>query len=232
MQRLLELCRRVLRGNDASMDGALWRLRRKNLGIRTVVDVGASDGRWTRQAMRHLPESHYLLIEAQPVHRAALERFQRRHANTRVVMQAAGQSRGSLFFDARDPMGGQAATNESAAHSLAVAATTIDHEIRAADLHGPFLIKTDTHGFEVPILGGAVTTLQRTAAIILECYNFQQGETGLLFHKMCDHMEQRHGFRCVDIVDVGRRPSDWALWQMDMVFLPDSWQGFSQTEFR
>lgn len=42
-----------------------------------------------------------------------------------------------------------------------VPATTIDLEVAERGLQAPFVIKLDTHGFELPILNGARGTLRK-----------------------------------------------------------------------
>ena len=96
--------------------------------------------------------------------------------------------------------------------------STIDTEVGRLGLSGPFLIKLDTHGFEVPILEGASTTLVRTEALLIEAYNFPIHPDALMFADLCHWLGDR-GFRPFDLVDVMRRPVDRALWQFDMVFL-------------
>ena len=61
--------------------------------------------------------------------------------------------------------------------------------MRQHQLRPPFLIKLDTHGFEVPILKGAQETLQQTNLLVIETYNFQLQPTSLRFHEMCSYME-------------------------------------------
>jgi hypothetical protein len=85
-------------------------------------------------------------------------------------------------------------------------------------LKGPFLLKFDTHGFELPILQGAAETLKQTNAIIMECYGFRIAENSLLFPEMCVHMEKL-GFRLGDIINIVRRPGDDMFWQCDAFFL-------------
>ena len=50
---------------------------------------------------------------------------------------------------------GSRARDEAKAPAKVVRETTIDHEIGAYGLPGPYLIKLDTHGYEAPILCGA-----------------------------------------------------------------------------
>src|ERR1700687_2028395 len=63
--------------------------RRKDVAVATVIDVGASNGSWSDQMMRHFPKASYLLIEAQEVaHGAALARFKAVHPNVQYELCA------------------------------------------------------------------------------------------------------------------------------------------------
>jgi hypothetical protein len=93
-----------------------------------------------------------------------------------------------------------------------------DAQVAARDLRPPFLIKLDTHGFEMPILAGAEQTLEQTNVLVIEAYNFDIASSAVRFAELCARLEAR-GFRCVDLFDVMYRPADNALWQMDLIFI-------------
>lgn len=202
-----------------TMESALQSLARK-LQIKTIIDVGASSGIWTRLAMKYFPAPEYLLVEANSAYSRQLAAFAQAHANVQFVVAAAGESHGGrveFSFDRADPYGGQA-SNWPHANSMSVPEITIAGEAASRDLEGPYLIKLDTHGFEVPILRGASGILPDIHAIIVECYNFRISPEALLFHEMCAYLDQL-GFRCIDIADPLWRPYDEAFWQIDMVFV-------------
>jgi hypothetical protein len=94
---------------------------------------------------------------------------------------------------------------------------TIDTIVSERNLTGTFLLKFDTHGYELPILKGARQALNKTSIIIMEAYNFQISDNALRFHEMCAHMESL-GFRCYDIADPMLRDYDKSFWQMDLFF--------------
>jgi len=198
--------------------------------INTVIDVGASDGRWAEIMMECLPECHYLLIEAQPVHEPALQEFKRKHAKVDIVLKAAGDQCGEIYFNAKDPLEGQASYTPYEQFNIRLPLTTIDAEIQSRQLPGPYLLKTDTHGFEIPILKGAIQTLQKTEAIIMECYNFPVASDSLFFYEMCAHLTTI-GFRCIDLVDPTFRPYDGAFWQMDLVFARQDHPAFKHLRY-
>jgi FkbM family methyltransferase len=179
--------------------------------------------------MEHFPKAEYVLVEAQAVHQAALERFAGQFPNARYVLSAAADTIGEIYFDEADPFGGLASHSAFEDNCTRVPCTTIDAIVTNLDLKGPFCIKLDTHGFEVPILDGARLTMGSTALIVIECYNFRLPGACLL-HEMMDLLGNR-GFRCVDIVDQMYRPGDGALWQADLFFLQASDPAFLSSSY-
>jgi Methyltransferase FkbM domain len=109
--------------------------------------------------------------------------------------------------------------------------TSIDEEVEHRNLKSPFLIKLDTHGFEIPILVGAETTLVETEVLVIECYNFIIGKEAVRFWAMCEWLTARD-FSPIDMFDVSYRPSDHALWQMDIVFMRSSRPEFRNAAYR
>jgi hypothetical protein len=67
----------LTKGCHYTDDAALLRLKTRGVEINTVIDVGASDERWSDRCMAHYPDAKYLLIEAQRLHKESLERFTR-----------------------------------------------------------------------------------------------------------------------------------------------------------
>ena len=204
-----------------SMEKALARRTASGLDIKTVIDVGASNGSWSTMTKQFFPNAHYFLIEANPVHAQALLAFKSQNANVDYVLAAAGDSSGEIYFDAQDPFGGQASHTPTTPNHITLPMTTIDEQVTKKQLSPPFLLKLDTHGFEVPILEGARNTLRSTNLIVIETYNFKIAPVGLRFWEICSFLEA-HGFRPIDVCDPMHRPSDQALWQMDLFFVPET----------
>jgi FkbM family methyltransferase len=206
--------------------------RRRDLQAATVIDVGASDGRWSERMMKYLPKAKYLLVEAQQAaHGEKLEHFVASHPNAEYVLCAAGDQQGEIEFDASDPFGGLASTTPFSRDNVRVPMQSIDHLVEERNLRGPFLLKLDTHGFEVPILEGARKTLDESVMLVIEAYNFTLCPGALRFHELCFFLESR-GFRCADMFDLMVRPLDDAFWQMDLVFLPSGHPIFQSNHFR
>ena len=218
--------RRFAKLNSTTLEGALARCRARGHGIETLIDIGASNGVWSEVCLHYFPDIFYFLIEAQQPHEAKLRRFKQRHPRSDYLIAAAGDFSGEIHFDASTLFGGAASHEAGSGRQITVPMTTVDDQVRQRQLKGPFLLKLDTHGFEVPIFEGAAETLRQTALIIVETYNFRLNQAALRFPEMCAYLEKK-GFRCIDMSDPGYRPKDGAFWQMDLYFAPDTHPAFA-----
>ena len=210
-----------------SLDTALQRTVSRETEINTVIDIGASNGCWSERLRKYYPKAFCLLVEANSYHQEALQKFKSSHRDIEYVLAAAGDSEGEIYFDGTDPFGGLASHEASGENSLRVPVTTIDSLCHRYQLKPPYLIKLDTHGFEVPIFEGAKEALKHTNLIVVETYNFNIAPNSLRFPQMCQYLEER-GFRCIDMCDPMYRDYDQALWQFDLFFVPSSYAGFER----
>ncbi len=213
-----------------SLHSALKRRIRRGFNVNTVIDVGASNGVWTRKAMKLFGHSDFFLIEAQKDHEQSLEKMKKQHARIDYIIAAAGDRNGEIYFDASNLFGGIASDAPFEKNCITVPVITIDSIIEKKGLKPPYLLKLDTHGFEVPIFEGARETLKQTGLIIVETYNFKLTSDSLRFHEMCSYMEAR-GFRCIDICEPMHRPRDGAFWQMDLFFAPADREEFKSNTY-
>ena len=187
--------------NQATMDGGL--LRAGNLGIKinTVIDIGASNGRWSELCMKYYPDAKYLLIEAQKEYKPYLESLCKKHNNILYSLSVASDKSGKIYFDDTSVGGGTASSQKINENYKEFDAITLDTEIENRGLKPPFLIKFDTHGFEIPIMEGAQNILKDTHLIVIEAYNFKLNDITLRFHEMITKLETMD-FRCIDIVNI------------------------------
>lgn len=200
------------------MDGLLARARKRGAAPATVIDVGASDGIWALRARRHFPAAKFLLFEPLAERHAALEALRATHGFD-FVPAAAGAQAGKIAFSIDPALDGSGVAAPGEASARSVPQETIDAAVAARGLSGPYCLKLDTHGYEVPVLTGAARVLARTELLVIESYNFTLTPSCLRFHELCAWLEQR-GFRCCDIADPMRRPGDGVFWQVDLAFAP------------
>src|SRR5690606_20819476 len=94
-----------------TLAGFLERLGRYGISFRTVVDVGASNGMWTREVLPRFPDCDYFLVEARREHEPALVALAAEQPRVRYAICAAADRAGEVHFHAGDLFGGLAAHN-------------------------------------------------------------------------------------------------------------------------
>lgn len=211
---------------------ALKRIASRGIAINSVLDVGASNGSWSLEARQCWPEANYHLVEANEQHGPALEAVCSSTSRFSYVLAAASDEPGTVFFDGNDAFGGLAMKGESQNRPGArgVPAITLDGEVKSRGLGGPYLVKLDTHGFEVPILNGAKEVLSEANLVVIETYNFQLETDSLKFWQICQFMDDL-GFSVIDISEPMWRIKDKAFWQIDLLFIPKSRPEFSYNRY-
>lgn len=214
----------------SSMEQSLQWIQKNGFSIETILDVGASDGRWSKKTMVLFPGTKIVLFEPQPVHSRNLDDYANSFPGRVIpVKKAVGGDDGLLLFDVSDPFGGGVAKTDSK-KTLQVEQVKLDTCVAELDLKAPFLLKLDTHGFERSILKGAEQTLQKCEVLIIEAYNYRISEEALLFWELCVFLSER-GFRPIDVVDLMYRKHDNSLWQMDLFFIKTTWNGFNHDSY-
>lgn len=214
-----------------SMKQSIEWLQKSGFSIGTVLDVGASNGSWSKDCMLYFPEANYILFEPQTCHSEALDRLEKGSGGKiKIVKKAVGQKTGKTYFDITDPMGGALADSKTS-QTVEVNLTSIDDTIYETGIKGPYLLKLDTHGFEIPILEGAAKALNECEILIIEAYNYNLTNESVLFWQLCDYLHKK-GFRPIDLVDVSYRKFDNSLWQMDLVFIKSSWSGYQHNSYK
>jgi FkbM family methyltransferase len=198
---------------------------------RTIIDVGASDGRWSEMALASWPCARYHLLEANPVFRPSLEEACLRRPEHSFTMALVGgeKSRVPCRFNLENPY--QGVDVSEGPGSVLIDSTPVDAEVREHDLPPPYLLKFDVHGHETAILEGCPSTLPETCAIVMEVYTWRQGERSLRFWDMCSHLE-KSGFLPTDMCEPLYRPYDGRLCQVDMLFERADAEGMNTSRYR
>lgn len=201
-----------------SLDHALRRLQGHQIPITTLIDVGASNGSWSKTFARYFPGRHHLLIDANEVHVPELTKACQENANWHYTVAAVGGKNEELYFDASDPLGGHLSKHIHNENYRPYPSTTIDDLLAQQPLPGPYMIKLDTHGVEIPILAGSANALKQTNALVIETYNFSFSDPAVPFWELCRHLFEL-GFRPLDAFDLLYREVDNAFWQFDLLFV-------------
>lgn len=200
----------------------------RRLGFRPagVVDIGAYKGEWTVMARGIFPEATFLMLEAQESQRETLEQVKARNdsgVNYRIALLGP-ENRDGVDFHQYDvaPTGASvlAAQAGAAPQLVKCRMETLDTILSREGLRRPELIKIDVQGYELEVLKGGSEALAAAQAIAMEVSLLELYKGNPLMHEVIGFMHER-GFQCYDIPTLMRRPSDKALWQVDMIFVKD-----------
>ena len=207
-------------GRKIIMDDALWRAREHQISINTIVDIGAFGGGWSIEAMRYFPQANFLAFEPLEEKKQELEKLKTKYSNFDFEFAAAGDNDNSkILLNVTNDLDGSAVGGKNQGVGRMVPVKRVDTVLQEKNLNGPYLLKFDTHGYELPILEGCKNILKKTNLVIIEAYNFNLTDQSLRFHEMCTHMEEL-GFRCYDLAGPALRMYDNCFWQIDLFFVP------------
>ena len=197
---------------------------------RTVLDVGANKGQFSRAAATVFPGARIVAFE--PLEAVAAE--WRRHLadveGAEVHVCALGAGSGTVTFHPHDyslsssvlPLaggsGGEGGAGPGELAPVEVPVHRLDDLVSADALVGPVLCKLDVQGYEVEVLRGASETLRRVDALVVELAFERVYEGQPLFAEVLDALTAR-GFALDVPLDV-RRDDAGTVVEMDGLFLP------------
>jgi FkbM family methyltransferase len=202
----------------------LKRVRRLGFTPRTILDVGANAGEWSRSVKLVFPDANYVLIEPQVEMEPFLQRFCAENEGAAYFLAGAGAEPGKLTLTMWDDFAGSSFVLEPSAEMLAsgkqreIPIVTIDALVETGKMAVPDLVKVDVQGFEREVLRGASCCFGKTELFILETSLFSGQAVKPLFHEMVQFMLER-GYVVYDLVDRNYRPFDGALGQVDVCFV-------------
>lgn len=215
----------------ADMEYALDWLARRDHGISSILDLGAAQGNWSRMALDLFPRARIVGVDPLVERVPFLEKLKAENSRFDFVSAVAGgDDGGTVELAVTDDLDGSS-VHGSEGQMRSVPVHSIDRIAEMKGLKGPYFLKFDTHGFEKPILESAQKVLEETRFIVMEAYNFRHTPETLLFHEMIAYLGER-GFRVSHLVDVLNRPSDGALWQIDLMFARSQDPIFESDQFR
>lgn len=213
------------------MEYALDWLAKRDHGINSILDLGAAQGNWSRLALDLFPDARVVGVDPLDERKPYLEALKNETERFDYVSAVAGEDDGgTVELAVTDDLDGSSVHgSEGAVRTVPV--HSVDAIADMKGLEGPFFLKFDTHGFEAPILRSAEKVLEKTRYIVMEAYNFRHTPETLLFHEMIALLAQK-GFRVTHLVDVLNRPTDGALWQVDLMFAREDEPVFDSDSFR
>jgi FkbM family methyltransferase len=226
--RIVSVREGVDHGEPAQPSASALRLRlfrqiaRKGLRPAHIIDVGAHQAGWSRDAHQVFPDSAYTLIEPQAEMEPYLYGFCSEVKNARWILAGAGAANGELALTvAHDDDSSSFAIPEATARERGlerriVPIVTLDAVCEGSTLPPPTIVKIDAEGLDVDVMLGAQTLIGVTELFFLELPLFDSWPNQS-FHSIIAFMRER-GYEPYDFTDLNHRPSDGALGLIEVAF--------------
>jgi FkbM family methyltransferase len=205
-----------------SHSNALARLKSVGFVPRTIYDIGAYRGGWTRLAAEVFPTAQFVLFEANADHAGELASTGHRHL---IAALGAHDGDARLFHVPREgDVTGASLYVENTAHYAAsnlqvreVETARLDTLVARERLPAPDLIKIDVQGAELDVVAGAGETLRGASALVVELSFTDYNESAPLIAEAMPAID-RAGFTCADLCEVHRTEQGFVL-QLDLLFV-------------
>eukprot|EP00438_Fugacium_kawagutii_P035940 Skav215141 [mRNA] locus=scaffold809:110347:111126:+ [translate_table: standard] len=217
--------------------GNIERLRffKERLGFeaRHVLDIGAHVGNWTMDALDVFPKAQFLMVEANPNHRAELEAVSKAVGQPFVITLLAAKTNESVpFHTTRYPVTtGASMFRERSdlyidprfAETLLLRTEALDDVVdawfRSQNVPCCDLLKADVQGAEIAVLLGGLRTLSRAKLVLLEAPILPYNEGAPHFSELIAFMASQ-GFEVVDVADATHAEGVSRVLQLDLLFAP------------
>ncbi len=191
---------------------------------RTILDIGANYGGWSRIVSTVFKDAQFCLIEPQEEMRPFLDNFCARTPDASWVLAGAGAEKGELILTVWDDLQGSAFLSPDVQNltpykqQRLIPIVTIDSLVANGTISTPDLIKIDVQGFELDVLRGGIGCLGKTDVFVVETSLFHPLNHRANIYRIIELMEA-YGYHIYDFPDLKYRSRDGALGQVDICFI-------------
>jgi FkbM family methyltransferase len=199
-------------------------IKRHGFAPRTILDVGANHGNWTRDALGYFPDARFVLVEPQDNLKAHVQDLMAARPD-RMKWFGVGASdrpgRLPLTIAPQDVSSNFGLTPEQATalgyqHAY-VDVRTINDLMAETGWPIPEMVKIDAEGFDLKALAGASNLIGKTDIFFLEAAVCAGGIENTMVAVVAKMNEL--GYRMIDITDINRSPKHGVLWLCELAFM-------------
>ena len=189
-----------------------------------IIDVGANHGTWTREAIKHFPDSFYTLLQPQSWLQNSIKDLLDSDLKITFNPYGAGSKSGSFLFtivDRDDSCSfrfSKDEANDLGFKQIQIPIITLNEIVNLkSDLPFPDLVKIDAEGLDIEVLEGASNLMGKTEVFLIEAALFQKKFDNDLL-KMVEYMKNK-GYVLFDITDLNRPFQPQVLWLVELAFV-------------
>lgn len=201
--------------NKRKMRKALVALEDAGFCIEMVYDIGANKGRWTRDMSKVLPNSKFVMFEANESHRKYLVK-RKFPFFIEVLSKSEEEAKFFSIGGTGDSLYLEKTIHYSDNDYKIVKTRTLDSLAAANGLKKPNFIKLDVQGAELDILEGAQKTLGECYLIYMECPVTEYNINAPSFD---DYIKFMNGINFVPLQILEQHLIDSELVQFDILFI-------------
>lgn len=206
------------------LDSSLQALKDRGFAPRTILDIGAYQGEWTRTAKAIFPEASVIMVDAQEGKRPFLQKVKDEFSSGvdfHIAFVGAEDDRELTFYEMET---GSSAFEEQSSvprTKKQVRTRSLGSILRQAGWTGVDFLKLDVQGYELEILKGAGNILDGVEFVLMEASLQRLNAGAPLLDEVIAFMRAK-GFLAYDICSFFRRPPGRILSQVDLLLVRES----------
>jgi len=191
---------------------------------RTILDIGAYQGDWTKMTHQIFPLAKIFMIEATPDNERLLKNVSEASGLSMALL--GDKSKKTIDFYIANPKETSITTGNSVyiektryfdkKHLIKLPMTTLDEMVAKRKLKNIDFIKIDTQGSELNILKGGKKTVDKAEFVLLETQNLEYNNNAPFTEDVIIAMKS-YGFRLFDILETHYLATG-ELFQVDLLF--------------
>lgn len=201
----------------------------KNMGIRTVIDIGANEGQFAEKIKKILPSARIICFEPLKEPFEKLQNKFESKSNFELYNFALGNenSRKTIYRNEYSPSSSMLPMKDT--HKKAFPFTEkefeetielrkLDDFLKSSEVEKPLLVKIDVQGFEIDVIRGGAEIIRNTDIIIIETSFVELYENNPLFDDIYKSLLS-FGFIYSGMFEQLNSPIDGKPLQQDSVFI-------------